>query len=134
MSLLKSIMSKTRARTRKSSVVTLLLALPLFLSLTHCGAAMPPSAGLEPCGGPSCQSTNDCMLKTPVCAQGSSSTCLNTTPRECAWKLNISAYCPCIEHDVRLCSYNGGPGVQICNKTSSSSTAWSACMACPSCS
>jgi hypothetical protein len=35
---------------------------------------------------------------------GISAACLSDPPRECAWKLNISASCPCMEHDVRLCT------------------------------
>jgi len=126
-------MPKTQNRTRTTSIVLISLAVPIFLSLTQCHAAMPPAVGTEHCGGVSCSSNGDCTLNVPVCAQASSATCLTTSPRECAWKLNISTYCPCLEHDVRLCDYNGSPGVQICTKNSSTSTYWAACIACPSC-
>lgn len=89
---------------------------------------------LEHCGGVACTSNGDCTITPPVCTMASSATCLTTTPRECAWKLNISASCPCIEHTVRLCNFSGSPGVQICTASSSTSTYWAACVACPSCS
>lgn len=126
-------MNKPDPRTRRFPLFTILLAAPLFLSLTQCGSAVLPPLGAEHCGGVVCASTNDCTVNIPVCAQSSSATCLNTSPRECAWKLNISASCPCLEHDVRLCDYSGSPGVQICTKSSSTSTYWAACIACPTC-
>jgi hypothetical protein len=70
----------------------------------------------------------------PVCALSSGATCFNNT--ECTYKLNtISSSCPCIEHDVRLCtvSGSGAAGVQICTKVTSTSTTWAACVACPGC-
>lgn len=126
-------MRKTEPRKRAFPLITLACCIPFFLSLTMCSSALPPAATSEPCGGVGCTSNSDCTVNMPVCAQASSATCLNTSPRECAWKLNISAYCPCLEHDVRLCNYNGSPGVQICTKNSSTSTYWAACIACPSC-
>jgi hypothetical protein len=126
-------MPKSNPRTRKLSLLTLLFVAPLFLSLTQCHAAAPPIVGAEHCGGVACSSNLNCTANVPVCAISSSGTCLTTTPRECAWKLNISSACPCMEHDVRLCDFSGSPGVQICTKNSSTSTYWAACIACPSC-
>jgi hypothetical protein len=126
-------MSKPNSRTRTYSLLTLFLAFPLLLSLTQCHAAAPP-VGVEHCGGVVCTSNYECGANPPVCASTTGATCLLTSPRECAWKLNISSSCPCMEHDVRLCQYNGGPGVQICGKTSSTSTQWGGCQACPNCS
>jgi hypothetical protein len=70
----------------------------------------------------------------PVCALSSGATCYNNT--ECTYKLNTTSLtCPCIEHDVRLCTVpgSGAAGVQICTKVSSTATTWAACIACPSC-
>jgi hypothetical protein len=70
----------------------------------------------------------------PVCALTAGATCFNNT--ECTYKLNTtSATCPCIEHDVRLCTVpgSGAAGVQICTKVNTTTTTWAACVACPSC-
>jgi hypothetical protein len=122
-------------RKSKFQLLTALLLSSLSLSLTQCGGTLPPPLGAEHCGGIACTGTSTCTLATnvPVCAVGTSGVCLSTG--ECAWKLNLSnGYCLCMEHDVRLCTASGGvPGVQICTKTSSASTVWASCVACPSC-
>jgi hypothetical protein len=94
------------------------------------------SAALEHCGGISCSGNADCQVNVPLCAQSISATCLPNPPRECAWKLAISSSCPCMEHDVRLCTQgNGSPSVQICTANAArTATFWDACIACPSCS
>lgn len=113
--------------------------------LVQCAGEPPEGAGegpissvasaLEHCGGVVCTGNSNCQVNVPVCALSTSGTCLTTTPRECAWKLNISTSCPCIEHAVRLCTLSGGgAGVQICTASSSTSTYWAGCIACPSCS
>lgn len=90
---------------------------------------------LERCGSKPCSSPADCTVGMPVCALTAGATCYNNA--ECTYKLNTSsATCPCIEHDVRLCtvSGSGAAGVQICTKVTSTQTTWAACVACPSCS
>jgi hypothetical protein len=70
----------------------------------------------------------------PVCALSSGATCYGGT--ECTYKLNTtSPGCPCIQHDVRLCTVSGtgAAGVQICTKVTSTATTWAACEPCPSC-
>jgi hypothetical protein len=114
---------------------TLLLAAPLFLCLSQCSASPPPPAvATEHCGGKACAAGVDCLTGMPVCALTSGATCYNSI--ECTYKLNTTSLtCPCIEHDVRLCtvSGSGAAGVQICTKVSSTATTWAACVACPSC-
>jgi hypothetical protein len=111
-----------------------LLAAPLFLSLTQCSASPPPSALAARCGNKPCSSPVDCTVGMPTCALTAGATCYNNT--ECTYKLNTgSSSCPCIQHDVRLCTVpgSGAAGVQICTKVTSTSTTWAACIACPSC-
>lgn len=126
-------------------VFRVLLAGALAVSLSQCGAERSDvgtenigsvSAALEHCGGVTCSGGADCQANLPLCAQLSSATCLNTSPRECAWKLAISSSCPCMEHDVRLCTQNNGsPGVQICTANAPrTGTFWESCITCPSCS
>jgi hypothetical protein len=122
-------------RSPKRQFFTLLVAAPLFLCLSQCSASPPPSAlGAERCGNKACATTGDCTVGMPVCALSSGATCYNGT--ECTYKLNtISPGCPCIEHDVRLCTVpgSGAAGVQICTKVNTTTTTWAACIACPSC-
>lgn|GEM_PF-4029589 len=122
-------------RSLKRQFFTLLFAAPLFLCLSQCAAAPAPGAvTAEHCGGKPCTAPADCLSGMPVCALSSGSTCFNNT--ECIYKLNTgSSSCPCIEHDVRLCtvSGSGAAGVQICTKVTSTMTTWAACVACPSC-
>jgi hypothetical protein len=112
-----------------------LLAAPLFLCLSQCSASPPPpSASAERCGGKGCTGPSDCLSGMPVCAMTAGATCYNNA--ECTYKLNTSSVtCPCIEHDVRLCtvSGSGAAGVQICTKVNTTTTTWAACEACPSC-
>ena len=92
------------------------------------------SQALERCGNKPCSSPADCSGGVPACALIAGNTCFNNT--ECTYKLNTSsATCPCIEHDVRLCtvSGSGAAGVQICTKVNTTTTTWAACVACPSC-
>ena len=112
----------------------------ISLNLLNCGAAHhpanpPPSLDSEHCGGLSCNTVGDCTANPPVCANLATIACPTQTPRECVYSLKISAACPCLEHDVRLCSVpgTGAPGVQICTKTNATTTAWASCVACPSC-
>lgn len=125
-----------KSRASKGSLVTLLLVAPLFLSLTQCAAAPPVvSAGTEPCGGKHCSAPIDCLSAMPVCALSAGATCYGLT--ECTYKLNTaSSSCPCIEHTARLCTVpgTGAAGNQICTRVTASSTTWSTCAACPSCS
>jgi hypothetical protein len=116
-------------------ICTLLLAALLFLLLTQCGAATPAVVTAEHCGGVTCLGNSDCLNNMPVCASTTGVVCTIGPPRECIYKLNTgSSSCPCMEHDVRLCTASGGvPGVQICTKASASSTYWAACIACPNC-
>jgi hypothetical protein len=116
-------------------ICTLLLAGGLFLLLTQCGAATPSAVTSEHCGGVACTGTGDCTTNMPVCASATGVVCTIGPPRECIYKLNTgSSSCPCLEHDIRLCTASGGvPGVQICTKASASSTYWATCIACPSC-
>jgi hypothetical protein len=116
------------------SVSTLLLCCPLFL-LTQCGHQAVPQVSSEHCGGVTCTGNSDCTVNVPLCAQSTSATCLVGPPRECAWKLAISSSCPCMEHDVRLCTVGAStPGVQICTANGArTATYWAACVACPSC-
>jgi hypothetical protein len=124
-----------QSRASKGPLLTLLLATPLFLSLTQCAGAPPVvSSGNEPCGGKTCAGPTDCLIGMPVCALSSGATCFNGT--ECTYKLNTgSSSCPCIEHDVRLCTVSGtgAAGTQICTKVSSTATTWATCAPCPSC-
>jgi hypothetical protein len=114
------------------------------LCLVQCSAEQPgdtadePNLGsvsqaLEHCGGKACTAPADCLSGMPVCALSSGSTCFNNA--ECIYKLNTgSSSCPCIEHDVRLCTVSGGAaGVQICTKVTSTMTTWAACTATPAC-
>ena len=121
-------------RSRKQ-FFAVLLAAPLFLCLTQCSASPPPSSvTAEHCGSKTCSAQADCTVGMPVCALTAGATCYNNA--ECTYKLNTSsATCPCIEHDVRLCtvSGSGAAGVQICTKVNTTTTTWAACVACPSC-
>jgi hypothetical protein len=70
----------------------------------------------------------------PACALTAGAKCFNGT--ECTYKLDTaSTTCPCIEHDVRLCTVpgSGAAGVQICIKLAVASTKWDTCQVCPSC-
>lgn len=94
------------------------------------------SQALEHCGGIACTGLPDCTAVTPVCANPTTIACptvVPPTPRECVYSLKISASCPCLEHDVRLCTISGSPGVQICNKVTSTTTAWGSCQTTPAC-
>lgn len=124
------------------SISTIILVTCGSLTLTQCAGAAPPHAGhagiaadAEHCGGISCTGTAQCAANVPLCAIASSATCLPNAPRECAWKLNISGTCPCMEHDVRLCMVGGvTPGVQICTANGArTATYWADCVACPGC-
>jgi hypothetical protein len=105
------------------------------LALTQCGHAAAPAVSSEHCGGVTCTGVTECQTNLPLCAQASSATCLSNAPRECAWKLAISSSCPCMEHDVRLCTASGSvAGVQICTANGArTATYWATCVACPSC-
>lgn len=92
----------------------------------------PASVSAEHCGGIACTSLANCTAHPPVCANLATISCPTQAPRECVYSLKISASCPCLEHDVRLCDFGGSPGVQICT-ASGSTTAWADCIACPSC-
>lgn len=119
---------------RLRSFITLLFAAPLLLALTQCGKGSPSAVGTEHCGGISCTGITQCQTNAPLCAIATSATCLTDAPRECAWKLNISSSCPCLEHDVRLCTVSGNPGVQICTANPArTATAWAACQTTPAC-
>ena len=120
---------------RKRPVVGLFVLLALSLFLTQCKGSTPPSLGAEHCGGIACTGVTQCQTNAPLCAIASSATCLPDAPRECAWKLNISASCPCLEHDVRLCTVGAStPGVQICTANAGrTATYWASCVACPNC-
>jgi hypothetical protein len=115
------------------------------LCLVQCSAEQPgdtadePNLGsvsqaLEQCGGKTCTAPADCLSGMPVCALSSGATCYGGT--ECTYKLNTtSPGCPCIQHDVRLCTIagSGAPGVQICTKVTSTATTWAACTTTPAC-
>jgi hypothetical protein len=125
-----------QSRASKGPLFTLLLLTPLFLSLINCGASPPVVAsGTEHCGGKVCTGSSDCLIGMPVCALSAGATCFGGT--ECTYKLNTgSSSCPCIEHEARLCTVagTGAAGNQICTKVTASSTTWSTCAPCPSCS
>jgi hypothetical protein len=123
-------------------------AAALALCLVQCSAEQPPDStgeqdlgsisqatGTEHCGGISCTGVTECQTNLPLCASAASATCLTTAPRECAWKLNISAACPCMEHDVRLCLVGGTtPGVQVCTANGArTATFWGTCATTPTC-
>jgi hypothetical protein len=129
-----SIMSTQHRTVSVRRICTLLLTSVLFLLLTQCGAT-PAAVTAEHCGGVACSGIVDCQAVAPVCASATGIVCTVGPPRECIYKLNTgSSSCPCLEHDVRLCTASGGvPGVQICTKASASSTYWAACIACPTC-
>jgi hypothetical protein len=130
---------------RVTFTLRLLCSSALALSLLHCSAEQTQdanesglgsiSSALEHCGGISCTGTSQCASNMPLCAISTSSTCLPDAPRECAYKLNISATCPCLEHDVRLCTLGGGGnGVQICTANAGrTATYWAACTTTPAC-
>jgi hypothetical protein len=113
----------------------------ICLNLLNCGAGthgpVPPpgpGVGVEHCGGYACSVIGDCTAVAPVCANPTTIACPTTpTPRECVFSLKISAGCPCLEHDVRLCTEMGAPGVAICNKVTSTTTAWGSCQVTPAC-
>jgi hypothetical protein len=120
-----------------------LLGGTLVLSLSQCGVEQGEAGenigtvaqALEHCGGVACTGVIDCQTNIPLCAQATSATCLTGPPKECVWKLAISSSCPCMEHDVRLCTQtNGSPGVQICTANAPrTGTYWNTCIACPGC-
>ena len=117
------------------SIFILFLCSALSLLLTQCGHQSPQPLGSEHCGGVACTGNSDCTVNVPLCAQSTSATCLTNIPRECAWKLAISASCPCMEHDVRLCTVSGNPGVQICTANGAhTATYWATCITTPACS
>jgi hypothetical protein len=115
------------------------------LCLVQCSAEQPgdtadgPNLGsvsqaVEQCGAKGCTGPSDCLSNMPVCALAAGATCFNGT--ECTYKLNTgSSLCPCIEHDVRLCTVpgSGAAGVSICRSVTSTSTTWDSCAPCPSC-
>ncbi len=119
----------------------------LALCLVQCSAEQPAdvaaeenlgsvSQALEHCGGVACTGLPDCTASPPVCVNPATIACptvVPPTPRECVYSLKISASCPCLEHDVRLCTISGSPGVQICNKVTSTTTAWGSCQTTPAC-
>ncbi len=122
-------------RPRNRSLFILFTAAPLFLLLTQCSAGSTPPVSSEHCGGVACTGTTQCTTNVPLCAIPISATCLPNAPRECAWKLNISGSCPCMEHDVRHCNLDATTGgVQICTaNTGRTATSWAACQATPVC-
>ena len=116
----------------------------LALCLVQCSAEQPAdvagdenlgsvSQALERCGNKPCSSQAQCTVLMPACALSAGAKCFNGT--ECTYKLDTgSTTCPCIEHDVRLCTLSGTtPGVQICRKIATASTKWDDCEACPNC-
>ena len=121
----------------------------LTLCLAQCSAEQPSSDGSEDnigsvreslvtyphCGGIACTGLSQCQTNLPLCAIPISATCLPNPPRECAWKLNVSGSCPCMEHDVRHCNLNPTTGgVQICTANADrTATFWAACEATPVC-
>jgi hypothetical protein len=139
-------MNTTTRTGRTAFTVRLLASSILGLCLLHCSAEQPQDAkesdlgsiasALEHCGGISCSGTSQCQTAMPLCAIATSPTCLPDAPRECAYKLNISSSCPCLEHDVRLCTLSGGgAGVQICTANAQrTATSWATCTATPACS
>lgn len=106
----------------------------LLVVLCNCGGSQ-VTVSSEHCGGVACTGTAQCQSNVPLCADPLSATCLNTSPRECTWKAKINASCPCMEHNVRLCTASGGvPGVQICTANAARTyTYWAACVPCPNC-
>jgi uncharacterized membrane protein len=139
-------MKKHRFGTRPATfVVRLASAAALTLCLAQCSSEQPPdadenlgsiSSALEHCGGVTCAGSSDCLSNMPVCASTTGVVCTAGPPRECIYKLNTgSSSCPCLEHDVRLCTVSGGAaGVQICTRSSSTATFWSTCQTTPACS
>jgi hypothetical protein len=122
-------------------------AAALTLCLVQCSAEQPTdgagyenlgsiASALEHCGGVACSGSLECQTNAPVCASATGVVCTAGPPRECIYKLNTgSSSCPCLEHDVRLCTVSGGgAGVQICTRSSSTATFWSACQTTPACS
>ncbi|HXK16402.1 MAG TPA: hypothetical protein VNG33_01260 [Polyangiaceae bacterium] len=120
-------------------------AATLALCLVQCGVEQPSasagdenvsqvkeSVSGEHCGGIACTGITQCQSNAPLCAVAASATCLTDAPRVCAWQLNISSSCPCLEHDVRLCAVSGNAGVQIC-MANGTSTYWSSCQTTPLC-
>ena len=116
------------------------------LCLVQCSAEQPGDTADEPnlgsvsqalarCGNKPCSAQADCTVGMPTCALTAGATCYNNA--ECTYKLNTgSSSCPCIQHDVRLCTVpgSGAPGVQICTKLTSASTKWADCTTTPACS
>jgi len=132
-------MIKHRSVTLLRSLFSLFLLGLLALSLTQCGAAVPPTSGTPRCGAPQpCAGPADCQgsgFTVPLCAQASSGYC--TAQHTCVWKLTPNSSCPCIENDVQFCTLaNNAPGVSICTSNGSTppSTSWGQCNSCPSCS
>jgi hypothetical protein len=122
-------------------------AAALTLCLVQCSAEQPTdgagdenlgsiSSALEHCGGVACAGSADCLVNVPACASSTGIVCTVGPPRECIYKLNTgSSSCPCLEHDVRLCTVAPStPGVQVCTRSSSTATYWAACQATPACS
>lgn len=120
----------------KLRFVTLLLLLPVLLSLTQCASAPPPAAVTASCGSVACTTTNDCtsVANWPVCAKVGSAVC-HSVSHECTWQIKNDAACPCLERDVRLCNVNATtPGVQICVANAGrTGTSWGTCTACQTC-
>jgi hypothetical protein len=126
-------------------MLQLCAAAAFTLCLVQCSAEQPvdtadePNLGsvsqaLERCGNKACTSQADCAGSMPTCALTAGATCYNNA--ECTYKLNTgSVTCPCIEHDVRLCtlSGSGAAGVQICTKVNTTTTTWAACTTTPAC-
>ncbi len=122
----------------------------LTLALVQCSAEQQPTdatdtpdgpiasvtQALEHCAGVVCTGSAECAANIPVCALAAGMGCLLGSPRECVWRLNTaSSSCPCMEHDVRLCTVAPStPGVQICMKASATSTYWGTCQTTPACS
>jgi hypothetical protein len=117
----------------------------LALCLVQCSAEQPTdvagdenlgsvSQALERCGNKACSSPVDCTVGMPACALTAGAKCFNGT--ECTYKLDTgSSTCPCIEHDVRLCTVagSGAAGVQICRKLATAWTTWDPCTTTPVC-
>jgi len=115
------------------SHLTLALTLPLLLCLTQCGTK--PSISSEHCGGTACTVNSNCAQPTvlPLCGDSLTASCQSAV-HECVWKIKIDSNCVCIEHDVRLCTVSGNPGVQICTANGArTNTSWATCQTTPTC-
>lgn len=80
------------------SAIVATIGVGAVLCLTQCAAEQGDgeniasvSQALEQCGGVACEGNSDCLSVSvmPLCASSGGATCLQTSPRECAWKLNI---------------------------------------------